>query len=282
MIRFDKNLNKEINRIVSQFNAKVNRLAAQNATHLPKLVDESLLRAKYSNRNLLLRELKQLESFTRPGAEEIITSASGVRMSKWEFERSEKDRIYALKNITHALNKNTYQGSDLEKTLRSQQHFLRNQSMRSNFAARSREESEANIRKIKSISNHLLSKVERDALFKEKLMEMIKKGFSEGDISDESIDYIISRLDELTPAQLAQAYHDNKSLRNFIENYAAWRSFDYIISDKDDKNEIVDTLENMANIGKEYEQNIDKIIDEIQNGIVTVDTPNTNTTFFEF
>ena len=280
MIRFDKNLNNEINRIVSQFNAKVNRLAAQNATHLPKLVDESLLRAKYSNRNLLLRELKQLKSFTRPGAEEIITSASGVRMSKWEFDRSEQDRIYALKNITHALNKNTYQGSDLEKTLRSQQHFLRNQSMRSNFAARSRQESEANIRKIKSISKHLLSKVERDALFKKNLMEMIEKGFSEAGMSKDSIESITAKLGQLTPAQLAQAYHDNKNIRNCIEAYAAFVQYDFLMSD--DENKIVDTFENMKNLGIEFEQNIDKTIEEIQNGDVTVDTPNPNTTFFEF
>ena len=280
MIRFDSDLNKRINRVVSQFNAKVNRLAAQNATHLPKLIDESLLRAKYSNRNLLLRELKQLESFTRPGAEEIITSASGVRMSKWEFERSEQDRIYALKNITHALNKNTYQGSNLEKTLRSQQHFLRNQSMRSNFAARSRQESEANIRKIKSISKHLLSKVERDALFKKNLMDMIEKGFSEGGMSRESIESIIGKLDQLSPAQLAQAYHDNINIRNFIEAYAAFAQYDFLMSDKE--NDVVDTFENMKNLGIEFQQNIDKTIEEIQNGVVTVDTPNPNTTFFEF
>ena len=74
MIRFTQEFDKEITRIVNKFNAKISTLQAKNATHLPKIVDESELKAKYINRNLLKRELQQLEEFSKPGAEEIITS----------------------------------------------------------------------------------------------------------------------------------------------------------------------------------------------------------------
>ena len=104
MIRFTPDLNSEINRVVSKFNSKVNRLMKQNATRLPSLVDESVLKSKYIDRKLLLRELKQLEDFTKPGAEEIITSFSDAIGALFKTHKEYSMEI-AKKMVTDVLPK---------------------------------------------------------------------------------------------------------------------------------------------------------------------------------
>lgn len=280
MIRFDSDLNKEINRVVSRFNAKVNKLMAKNATHLPRLVDESVLKAKYVDRNLLLRELKQLESFTRPGAEEIITSPSGIRMSKWEWNKLEQDRIYALKNVTRSLNK-TKLDTDISHTLRSQQHFLRNQAVRSKMAQKTkdRQQAERDIRSLRSITSSRLLRHVTEYNFKENLLKMITNGFSEAGMDSEVIDRIKESLDTLSPEQLARAYHENINLRNFIEGYNVLQQSQY-----SESNGVTATsnIQMMNEIGKQFEQNIDKIVEEIRNEENTVDKPINYTDYFEF
>lgn len=273
MIRFTPDLNAEISRVVSKFNSKVNRLMKQNAVRLPSLVDESVLKSKYVDRRLLLRELKQLEDFTKPGAEEIIKTASGIKMSKWEFNKLEQDRIYSLKAVNKALK--TGVTGDKAKTLGSQQHFLMNQKMRSMLAknARDRNEDESYIRSLRSISGTIINRKARNYLYKQNLLDMITNGFSQAGMDPETVERIKSKLEQLSPEQLADAYHDNTEIRNFIEGYHALRNADYtFIQQSDGKIDVVDNLDNMVNISKEFEEKIDTIVDEITSGEDTVNT----------
>ena len=283
MIRFTPDLNAEINRVVSKFNSKINRLTKQNAVRLPSLVDESVLKAKYVDRRLLLRELKQLEDFTKPGAEEIMTTASGIKMSKWELNKLEQDRIYSLRAVNKALKSGVI--GDKAKTLSSQQHFLKNQKMRSMLAkrARDRNEDESYIRSLRSISGTIINRKARNYLYKQNLLDMITNGFSQAGMDQETVERIKSKLEQLSPDQLAEAYHDNTEIRNFIEGYHALRNAEYTFTQQSDgKIDVVDNLDNMANISKEFEQKIDTIVDEITSGEDTANTIKNTKSQYEY
>lgn len=264
MIRFTPNLNSEINRVVSKFNSKVNRLMKQNITRLPSLVDESVLKAKYVDRRLLMRELKQLEDFTKPGAEEIITTSTGIKMSKWEASVLEQNRIYALRSVNRSLKKPNL-GKDTSNLLSSQQHFLVKQNMRT--MSRDRNSEESYYRSLRSITESIINKNARDYLFKENLLDMIINGFKQAGMDEEILNSIIEKLQTLSPAQLSEAYHTNTEIRNFIEGYHALRNADYSFTQRENgKIDVTDSLDNMENISKEFKEKIDKIVEEITGG----------------
>ena len=268
MIRFNPEFDKEITRIVNKFNAKISRLQAQNATHLPKIVDESLLRAKYVNRNLLKRELQQLEEFTRPGAEEVITSGAGIKKTRWEWDKIEKDRVYALKKVTHALNKEKYSmDSDLVSNLRARQNFLRTQAIRGKFGSAKRgstkEREEMNIRTLVSNIEAELSRERKAVQFKENMMEMLQNAFSQAGMKQQTIEEIQAKINELSPEELYEAYNENTFIKNFVEAYHEFMNFDYSFS-QGDKGEIkaVSTIDTMAEYSQQFKDNIFKVVDE--------------------
>lgn len=87
-IRYDKKLNKEIKRIVNNYNAKIRRLEKINSdVILPDKFDiEALksLKGSVSNRADLRRRLKDLETFTQRGAEKNIV-VDGTEIPKYQY-----------------------------------------------------------------------------------------------------------------------------------------------------------------------------------------------------
>lgn len=267
MIRFTPEFDKEITRIVNKFNAKISRLQAQNATHLPKIVDESVLRAKYVNRNLLKRELQQLEEFSRPGAEEVITSDAGIKKTKWEWNKIEKDRVYALKKVTHSLNKNQFsKDSDLVSNLRARQNFLRTQAIRGKLGASrrksSKEREELDMRHLTSQIASELTRDVRELNFKENMMDMITNAFTQTGMNPNIISDIKLELDKLSPRQLLELYNENTFIRNFVEAYHAYQNFQYTFQGRGDTLSAINTIDVMAEMGEEFKQNIQKVVEE--------------------
>ena len=85
MIRYDKKLNAEIRRIVSNFNAKVARLEKKNYSNLPERVRISELKDTYYTRSDLRYRLKQLQKFSERGIEQAVITKGGVTTTKYEL-----------------------------------------------------------------------------------------------------------------------------------------------------------------------------------------------------
>lgn len=269
MIRFTPEFDKEITRIVNKFNAKISRLQAQNATHLPKIVDESELRAKYVNRNLLKRELQQMEEFSRPGAEEIVTSRAGIKKTKWEWNKLEKDRVYALKKVTRSLNKEKYsRDSDTISSLRAHQNFLRTQAIRGKLAGNKRElirnkgREELDLRHLASVNMNILTEEVREYQFKENMLKMITNAFSQAGMDADIIGNIKDQIDRLSPRQLLELYNDNTIIKDFVEGYAAYTQFDFTAKNENGNVSMVSTIDVMAEMGTQFQENITKLVEE--------------------
>lgn len=88
-IRYDKKLNNEIKRIVTNYNAKIRRLEKiESDVILPDKFNKDALaslKGSVSNRTDLRRRLKDLETFTQRGAEKNIV-VDGTEIPKYQYQ----------------------------------------------------------------------------------------------------------------------------------------------------------------------------------------------------
>ena len=104
MINYDKQFNSRINKVVRNFNAKVRRLEKEGIKYLPGKVSVADLKSTYFDRDALKRRLTQLERFSESGAEQIIQTAGGAKVTRWELEALKEERNYLRKKYTRQMN----------------------------------------------------------------------------------------------------------------------------------------------------------------------------------
>ena len=102
-IRYDKKLNQEINRTIKNFNQKIARLEKQERELLPTKVTKKQLTENVYTRKDLRRKLKELQRFSERGAEEVITTKGGVRLTKYELQKVKKENAILKAGITREI-----------------------------------------------------------------------------------------------------------------------------------------------------------------------------------
>ena len=87
-INFDAEYNKEIRRVVYNFNRKRQRAIARGFSYLPPKQFVSELKGRYKTRAALDRELKSIEAFNLMGqtAFEVMETLGGGRVSRYQMD----------------------------------------------------------------------------------------------------------------------------------------------------------------------------------------------------
>ena len=87
-IRYDANYNAKINRVVKNFNQKRNRAIKRGFKNVPAPIKVSDLKARYTSRRELNKQLTQLSRFSRGGDAVLreIENEGGATAIKWEFD----------------------------------------------------------------------------------------------------------------------------------------------------------------------------------------------------
>lgn len=104
-IRYDKKLNQEINRTIKNFNQKIARLEKQERELLPSKITKKDLKSSVYTRAELQRKLKELQRFSTRGAEDVITTRGGVRLTKYELNEIKRENARLKRNITREINR---------------------------------------------------------------------------------------------------------------------------------------------------------------------------------
>ena len=104
-IRYDKKLNQEINRTIKNFNQKIARLEKEQRELLPSKITKKNLKSNVYTRTELQRKLKELQRFSTRGAEEVITTSGGVRLTKYELNEIKRENARVKRNITREINR---------------------------------------------------------------------------------------------------------------------------------------------------------------------------------
>lgn len=105
-IRYDRKINNEINRIVRNYNAKINRLTKLDRDYsLPEKMTKSSIQAlkeSVSNRADLRRRLEDLTSFTAKGGEKNIV-VNNTTIPKYQYENIKRYRKLLSRRINTKL-----------------------------------------------------------------------------------------------------------------------------------------------------------------------------------
>lgn len=120
-IRWNEQDNKEIARVVANFNAKISRLSKKNpelSNILPEKITTKQLKGLINTRQDLHRELNSLRRFSKRGSETVVTvedTEYDLKITKWQksemnrrvgiINRKRKARLLELQNTQM-----TYQG----------------------------------------------------------------------------------------------------------------------------------------------------------------------------
>lgn len=106
MIRYDKKLNQEINRTIKNFNQKIARLEkSERNLLLPSKVTKAQIKEDIYTRKQLYNRLKELQRFSKRGAEDIIELESGIPISKFQYENIKRESKIAKAKITKEINR---------------------------------------------------------------------------------------------------------------------------------------------------------------------------------
>ena len=104
-IRYDKKLNQEINRTIKNFNQKISRLEKQKKELLPSKITKKDLKDNVYTRTELYRKLKELQRFSNRGAEDIIATGGGARLTKYDYQNIKRENARIKRNITREINR---------------------------------------------------------------------------------------------------------------------------------------------------------------------------------
>ena len=266
-IRYDKKLTKDIQRVVRNFNQKVDRLEKINSKlgiyDLPDKVSIKALKKSVSSRKELYRELNNLSLFSKKGMERSIETASGS-MSRYDYELLKKEQrrlksyytrqIHSYQNLSPRIagkkQVGTLQtlGDEYLQQLKSRREYLNKE-----ITKLDKDHLEYFIKSIETAG-----KIEEKAAryYNTYINDMyMKLGYSI-DYDKEKLEYIQKRLKELTPQQFDRARRIEAALQTVDDFYIDIHSEKSLSQNKEDITvkfdllfESIDTIVNQAKNG---------------------------------
>lgn len=264
-IRYDKKLNQEIDRTIKNFNQKVARLEKEQRQLLPGKVSKKELKQSVTTRKELVNRLKELQSFSKRGAENIITTSGGAKITQYEKAKIEKEMKIQKAKLTRQINLMKVQKpkvfgkmQDVTFAEMGDQQFL-------NLLAKRKYLESKDIKnltpdEIEKLKLYLQKQIEKektkDAQFKENYIRILNTlGYYTG-YDNFKLQFIHNVLMELDTKTFTKIFNEDKSIQAILEYYpfvtGQYKGMnpEYI---KDDVTELYDNLyDNMADIMQDY------------------------------
>lgn len=254
-IRYDSEYNARLAREVRNYNKRRNRAVKRGFTNLPPTVKVSDLKARYTSRSDLERELNVLRQFRQKGLLERIENRGGARAISWQFDNLKANANAAKKYFEREYERVskrtlTYPGERLYldniqakiKILELNVDYMKQEQFRSAYSAIS--EFMTSIETRKSQYRGFLHVVDW-------LME--KQG-----ISDKARDDFFKKFEQLTPNQFLYAYDNNAIIAKIYSLYHKSSDGEAYIVEEEDPEDMVDQLmEEADEIVKDAKLNAD-------------------------
>ena len=263
-IRYDKRLNQEINRTIKNFNQKIARLEKQERELLPNKITKRELKDSVYTRTELRRKLKELQRFSNRGAEEVITTSGGVRLTKYELNEIKRENARVKRNITREINRlKTNKPKIFGKTQTStfsemgDTDYLnlvaRRKALEKDINKLSREEFE---RFTKLVEKTGKSQQYMNSIFKENYFDMLADLAYYFDYDNDKLNMLKQKLMSLKPNNFLKLFKEDKSVRAILDYYpVVTKNFNAINPDdiKEDVVNLYDSLiDNIDDIIKDY------------------------------
>lgn len=260
-IRYDKKLNQEINRTIKNFNQKIARLEKQERELLPSKISKKELKQSVYTRRELQRKLKELQRFSKRGAEDIITTRGGVRLTKYELNEIKRENARVKRNITREINRlkvekpKIFGKSQLATfSQMGDTDYLnlvaRRKALEKDVNRLSREEFE---RFTKLVEKTGRNQQYMNSIFKENYFDMLTKTAYYFDYDNEKLAYLKDKLMKLQPNDFLKLFKEDKSIRAILDYYPVVTNSFNSINPDDIREDVVNLYDNLID-------NIDDII----------------------
>lgn len=259
-IRYDKKLNQEINRTIKNFNQKIARLEKQERELLPSKITKKDLKSA-TTRTELQRKLKELQRFSKRGAEDVITTSGGVKLTQYELQNIKRENARVKRNITREINrlkvekpkifgkKQTSTFSEMGDT-----DYLnlvaRRKALEKDINKLSREEFE---RFTKLIEKTGKNQQYMNSVFKDNYFEMLTDLAYYFDYDNDKLNLLKQKLMNLKPNDFLKLFKEDKSIRAILDYYPVVTNSFNAINPDDIKEDVVNLYDNLID-------NIDDII----------------------
>ena len=262
-IRYDKKLNQEINKTIKNFNQKIARLEKEQRQMLPTRITKRDLKNEVYTRNELRRRLKQLQRFSTRGAEEIITTKGGVRLTQYELNELKRESARVKRNITRELNRLKVNKPKVFGKIQSSTFSEMGDTEYLNLVAR-RQALEKNISKINREEYERFRKlVEKTGknqqymnnVFKENYFEMLTDLGYYFNYDNNKLNELKEKLMKLKPNDFLKLFKEDKSIRAILDYYPAITQNFSAINPDDIKEDVTNLYDNLID-------NIDEIIQD--------------------
>ena len=223
-IRYDKSLMAEIRRVVRNFNAKRRRLQKQGRKVLPEKVTVEGLKG-FTRRRELRTALKDLQDFSKKGAENVIETESGF-ITSWEYSTLQKRKRRSKISLTRRI-KNIQEREQTADYKSANKEYLKNLQYQRSYLDRDiRNLNKGRLRTFKKILTQVEERKMRNEVFYENFFDMLFKEAYVAGVNPERLEALEQKLRQLTPEELADAFNEEPVLHNIVERYKRYVGVD--------------------------------------------------------
>ena len=262
-IRYDKKLNQEINRTIKKFNQKIARLEKQERELLPSKITKQELKNTSFTRAELQRKLKELQRFSKRGAEDIIETKGGVKLTQYELSNIKRENARVKRNITREINRLKVEKPKIFGKTQTSTFSEMGDTDYLNLVARrnalekdinklSREEFE---RFTKLIEKTGKNQQYMNNIFKNNYFDMLTNLAYYFDYDNDKLNRLKQKLMSLKPNDFLKLFKEDKSIRAILDYYPIVTNSFNAINPDDIKEDVINLYDNLID-------NIDEIIQD--------------------
>lgn len=218
MIRWDAKFNREFNRIINNYNAKIRRLEKKGAKRLPERVSKAELRKAFSGRSgrrsELRYQLRELTRFSKRGAEDILIFG-GEKMTRFKFEQGKRRRTRLLRKLSREIEFQRKLVDPYKPFSRSRLDMLQN--IRKNLL----EDKTISLDRLREIDVQFSREYAPTRLdnFYDEFFKNIEKQADFVEYDKEKFQYIKERLSKLPPDILYKMERTDDRIAFFFDHY---------------------------------------------------------------
>lgn len=256
-VRYDKQFNKEIARIVRNYNAKITSLQKKGFKYLPEKETITNIKQAWDTRYDIKRRLKQLKSFSQRGAEKEITLKSGMVTTRYTLRVMKQDRRLALRRLQKRYE---HTANLVPRSTTSNQGFTLGQmmmnpkllNMKSKLERLKAKDFAENVGAGELLKGVLQFNKAREKQFKDYFIENLSNLARMYGIESEQLDKLTKIINSMDGDEFMDLYETEPAFRNLADEYA-------INQDPTDKSQvgkvknwIDDLVSNYTNIANKY------------------------------
>lgn len=265
MTRYDRELSLEIDRTVNRFNAKIKRLERLDRNlELPDPIERSDIVTYKRSKSSIQKRLKEYQKFLERGAEEMVETSGGAKISRYEMNQLKARQRTAKATLTKKINKmkNTTIKVASEKqagtfATMGDPEYITALSNREALDKDLNKLNKESLARFKRFVGKLVYSGDKDYILKENYLEILEKTAYSFGIDKRHYDVIKKKLNSLSPSQFANLFSEDKAIQSLMDYYHQMKSIKTDNQFKNLQNDVEDLYDLLVN-------NIDEIIEDYE------------------